>query len=91
MKYWFLNKILAQHDDVNLIKKFELVLKELVLVLSAALNRQKSKALSFSQVGDYRTNRNLCYLSALGLPELDLPKLSRQSLFQKSVSDSNPS
>ena len=37
----------------------------------------------FSQVGVYCTHRVLCYLSAFGLPELDLLQSSGQSLFTK--------
>ena len=56
-----------------------LFLKKKFSLYSAALNRKKLEDSFFF----FCTHRVLCYLSAFGLPELDLIKLSRQPLFPK--------
>ena len=57
--------------------------KKKLSLLGAAPNRQNFEGSNFSQVGVYYTHRVLCYLSAPGLPELDLLQSSGQSLFTK--------
>ena len=60
----------------------ELVSEERAFPDQCRSEQTKLKGIFFL-VGVSCTHRVLCYLSAFGLPELDLLKSSRQSLFQK--------
>ena len=62
-------------------QKSNLYIKKELSLLGAAPNRQNLKSVFFSN--GRLLHPVLCYLSAFGLPELDLLKSSGQSLFSK--------